>query len=77
MGLFNRGKKTETKHYLEAEPENRGIYIDAVKRPVRNRPVPVATLRATAKRQKRNEDARRKRAQLRQLNKLTIAVKGS
>jgi hypothetical protein len=76
MGLFKKAKKPTLKVSSEIEPEYSGIYIDAVKRPVRHRPVSLSVLKATARREKRNSDARKKRAQLRQLDKLTIAVKG-
>lgn len=69
MNIFNKSRKTASK------PVSSGIYIDIVKRPVRHRPVPVAVLKAAAKRQKRNQAARQKRAQLKQLNSLQVIVK--
>lgn len=70
MSIFKRPR------VKQVDSVSSGIYIDIVKRPVKHRPVAVAVLRANAKRHKRNEAARQKRAQLKQLNKLSIAIKG-
>jgi hypothetical protein len=74
MGLFKKKAKVITE--TNKEIESSGFYVDVVKRPVRHRPVDLNVLKADAKRHKKNQDARLKRAQLRQLDKLTVAVKG-